>query len=80
MGDIEEQIEKLREHVPDDKTNDDIRQLIEETGGDEVANFAFKISVLSTCIFYFIFDMHAALHTLLFNCNIQPLHHIMVSI
>lgn len=37
MGDIEEHIQKLREHVPDDKTNDDIRQLIEETGGDEAA-------------------------------------------
>jgi hypothetical protein len=37
MGDIEEQIQKLREHVPDDKTNEDIRALIEETGGDEAA-------------------------------------------
>mmetsp|Transcript_8329 Transcript_8329/g.9956 ORF Transcript_8329/g.9956 Transcript_8329/m.9956 type:complete len:979 (+) Transcript_8329:94-3030(+) len=37
MGDIEEHIQKLREHVPDDKTNDDIRKLIEETGGDEAA-------------------------------------------
>jgi hypothetical protein len=36
MGDIEEQIQKLREHVPEDKTDDEIRQLIEETGGDEV--------------------------------------------
>ncbi len=36
MSDIQEQIEKLREHVPDDKTNEDIRKLIEETGGDEV--------------------------------------------
>jgi hypothetical protein len=47
MGDIEEQIQKLREHVPDDKTNEDIRALIEETGGDEVIFFSyfFYISV-----------------------------------
>jgi len=36
MGDIEDQIQKLREHVPDDKTDDELRQLIESAGGDEV--------------------------------------------
>ena len=36
MSDIEEQIQKLREHVPEDKSDDDIRRLIEEAGGDEV--------------------------------------------
>ena len=36
MADIEDQIQKLKEHVPEDKTDDDIRVLIESSGGDEV--------------------------------------------
>jgi len=40
MGDINEQIQKLREHVPDDKTDDELRELIEEAGGDEVGPLA----------------------------------------
>ena len=36
MADIEDQIQKLKEHVPEDKTDDDIRALIESSGGDEV--------------------------------------------
>lgn len=39
MSDIEEQIQKLREHVPEDKSDDDIRRLIEEAGGDEVSRY-----------------------------------------
>jgi len=35
--DIEEHIQKLREHVPDNKTDDEIRAVIEETNGDEEA-------------------------------------------
>eukprot|EP00613_Pedinella_sp_CCMP2098_P016054 CAMPEP_0171771452 /NCGR_PEP_ID=MMETSP0991-20121206/54079_1 /TAXON_ID=483369 /ORGANISM="non described non described, Strain CCMP2098" /LENGTH=585 /DNA_ID=CAMNT_0012376747 /DNA_START=70 /DNA_END=1824 /DNA_ORIENTATION=+ len=34
---IEERIQKLKEHVPDDKTEQDIRDLIESSGDDEVA-------------------------------------------
>lgn len=37
MSDVDEQISKLREHVPDDKTDADIRALIEDSGGDEVS-------------------------------------------
>lgn len=48
MGDVEEHISKLREHVPDDKTDDDIRQLIEETGGDEVSFCCFFLCLQST--------------------------------
>jgi len=39
MADIDEQIQKLREHVPDDKTDEELRALIEEAGGDEVRLF-----------------------------------------
>jgi|AntAceMinimDraft_5_1070358.scaffolds.fasta_scaffold165765_1 hypothetical protein len=46
MGDINEQIQKLREHVPDDKTDDELRELIEEAGGDEVGPLALvKIKI-----------------------------------
>ena len=34
--DVDEHIAKLREHVPEGTTDDQIRQLIEDTGGDEV--------------------------------------------
>ena len=33
---IDEQVEKLREHVPDDKTDRDIRGLIETCGDNKV--------------------------------------------
>jgi hypothetical protein len=36
-GEIEAEIVKLREHVPDDRTDTDIRALIEECGGDKVS-------------------------------------------
>ena len=36
-GEIEAEIVKLREHVPDDRTDTDIRALIEECGGDNVS-------------------------------------------
>mmetsp|Transcript_39461 Transcript_39461/g.72705 ORF Transcript_39461/g.72705 Transcript_39461/m.72705 type:complete len:993 (+) Transcript_39461:78-3056(+) len=37
MSEVDEQIAKLREHVPEGKTDNDIRVLIEETGGDEAS-------------------------------------------
>ena len=38
---LEEQVAKLREHIPDDKSDDDIRRVIEECMGDKVS---FEIS------------------------------------
>jgi hypothetical protein len=38
---LEEQVAKLREHVPDDKSDGDIRRVIEECMGDKVS---FEIS------------------------------------
>jgi hypothetical protein len=56
MADIDEQIQKLREHVPDDKTDDELRALIEEAGGDEVrllfsSIFFFPAAGGSACVF-----------------------------
>lgn len=45
MADIDEQIQKLREHVPEDKTDEELRALIEEAGGDEV-RFPFPSEML----------------------------------
>ena len=38
MGGIKEQIAKLREHVPDDKTDGELRAVIEQANGDEVSS------------------------------------------